>query len=96
MTNSPMTIINLQDGMFILPEHYLYFYVAGATLKTGKNGGKYIDLQLFDGVSTVNGKVWNASSNEQENLVAGTVIHITDGKVQSFQGTLQMVIQDAD
>ncbi|MCK5808174.1 HD domain-containing protein [bacterium] len=96
MTKSPMTIINLQDGIIIHPEHYLYFYVAGATVKTGKNGGKYIDLQLFDGISTINGKVWNATVSDQDSFVAGSVIHITDGKVQSFQGTLQMVVQDAD
>lgn len=96
MTNSPMTIINLQDGAFIRPENYLYFYVSNSTLKTGKNGGKYIDLQLFDGISSINGKVWNATMADQEELIAGTVIHVTDGKVQSFQGNIQMIVQEYD
>ncbi len=96
MISAPLTITQLKEGMNIYPEHRLYFYVANATVKTGKNGGKYLDIQLFDGVSTVNGKVWDLSDDINEQITTGAVILVTDGKVRSYQGNMQITINAAE
>ena len=96
MSHSPFTIISLREGMVVSPEHFFYLYVQSAAKRTGRNGGKYLDLQLFDGVSSVNGKVWNPTERLERVFETGAVVHITDAKPQWYQGNLQLVISGAD
>jgi len=70
-----------------------YFLVRRTTLKSGKNSARYLDLDLSDGVTTINGKVWEITPEIEQLVEPGSVIQVTKGRVARYQNSLQVVIE---
>lgn len=88
-------ISEMDEGDIIIPDSNCYFLVKKSSVKVGKNGQKYMDIELFDGTGTVNGKVWELDRDVEEAVQAGNVIKILNGKVTKYQNVTQIVINDA-
>lgn len=88
-------ISEMDEGDIIIPDSNCYFLVKKSSVKVGKNGQKYMDVELFDGTASVNGKVWEMDSDVEEAVQAGNVIKVLNGKVTKYQNVTQIVINDA-
>lgn len=96
MVRKRMLITEMDEGNIIIPDLNCYFLVKKSNVKIGKNGQRYMDVELFDGVGSVNGKVWELDNDVESAMQAGNVIKILNGKVTKYQSTTQIVIIDAD
>jgi 3'-5' exoribonuclease len=96
MVRKRTMISDLLEGDIIIPDSRCYFLVRRANVRLGKNGQKYIDADLFDGVAGANCKVWDVNSDVEESLKSGNIIKVLNGKVSSYQSAIQIVINDAD
>ncbi len=90
-----LLISALEEGRIIIPDNRCYFLVRRATVKTGKNNTRYLDLELTDGFSSVNGKVWELDDEIEKTAAAGNIIKVTNGRVVRYQNTVQVVIESA-
>lgn len=80
-------ICDLKEGDFIKNEIYL---CKSKLVLTGKSGKDYVSLILQDKTGTIDGKIWDFSS-EIEQYEALDFVHI-DARVTSFQDALQLNI----
>ena len=74
-------ISEMNEGEIIVPDYNCYFFIKKSLMKTGKNNQKFLNLDLTDGFSTVNGKVWNVSLENEKILEQGNIVHIIYGKI---------------
>lgn len=95
MERKRVMVSEIDEGDIIIPDSNLYFLVRKSAVKTGKNGQRYMDVDLFDGVAQVNGKVWDIVPETEEALSAGNVVQVLTGKVSKYQSNIQIVISDA-
>ncbi|HPS31006.1 MAG TPA: HD domain-containing protein [bacterium] len=95
MVRKRTLITEMDEGDIIIPDSNCYFLVKKSNVKVGKNGQRYMDVELFDGVGSVNGKVWDLDHDVEEALQSGNVIKILNGKVTKYQSVTQVVINDA-
>ncbi len=86
---------DLDEGLVIIPDSNCYFLVRRSVVKTGKNGASYMDMELSDGSKGVNGKVWSVTTELEESLSAGNVVKILNGRVNRYQSSLQIIVEDA-
>ena len=94
MATDRLMIASLDEGRIIIPDHRCFFLVRRAAVRTGKNSSRYIDLELTDGVSTVNGKVWDVTDDIERATETGSIIKVTNGRVAKYQNSLQVIIED--
>lgn len=60
-------------------------------IRTNRNGGRYLQLELDDRSGSISGRHWNSTDAESASFNAGDFLLI-DGKVQVFQGQFQLII----
>src|SRR6266481_9057821 len=77
----------LTDGLSV-EETYL---VADKQLRANRNGNLYLQLELHDRSGTISARLWNAGEHLFRTFEAGDFLHVK-GKVQLFQGALQMIL----
>jgi 3'-5' exoribonuclease len=85
--NGRRFIHHLSDGDTV-EEVYL---VADKQLRANRNGNLYLQIDLRDRTGTINTRMWNAGEHLFRSFEPGDFLLIK-GKVQLFQGSLQMII----
>jgi 3'-5' exoribonuclease len=78
---------DLADGE-VLEEVYL---VADKQLRANRNGNLYIQMDLRDRTGVINARLWNSTDAQFRAFEPGDFLLIR-GKVQQFQGTLQVIL----
>lgn len=81
----------LRDGDN-LDEVYL---VTDKQLRANRNGNPYLLLELRDRTGGISARLWNAGEQAARGFDPGDFLHAT-GKVQLFQGTLQIILSTVD
>jgi 3'-5' exoribonuclease len=71
------------------------FLVVDKQLRANRNGNFYIQLDLGDRTGTINGRMWNAGEPIFRSFETGDFL-LVKGKVQLFQGTLQLILNGFD
>lgn len=82
---------NLTDGDQV-EEVYL---VADKQLRANRNGNLYLQIDLRDRTGTISARMWNAGEHLFRSFDSSDFLFIK-GKVQLFQGTLQMILSHLD
>lgn len=77
----------MTDGQTV-DEVYL---VSDKQLRANRNGNLYLQLELHDRTGTISARMWNAGEQLFRTFEIGDFICIK-GKVQLFQGALQMIV----
>jgi 3'-5' exoribonuclease len=80
-------IDQLRDGD-ALDDVYL---VTDKQLRANRNGNLYVQMDLRDRTGGMSARMWNAGDNVFRSFDNGDFVHC-DGKVQNFQGSLQIVL----
>lgn len=78
---------HMSDGQAI-EEIYL---VADKQLRANRNGNLYLQVDLHDRTGSINARLWNAGENLFRTFEVGDFLFVK-GKVQLFQGALQMIL----
>ena len=60
-------------------------------VRTNRNGNQYLQLELCDRTGAVSARYWNSTESESRSFESGDFLHIK-GRVQSFQGQLQVIV----
>src|SRR5206468_2290253 len=81
----------LADGE-TLDEVYL---VTDKQLRANKNGNLYLQVELRDRTGTISARMWNATEHHFRGFESGDFLQVK-GKVQLFQGALQMILSHID
>ncbi len=84
-------IQQLTDGEN-LDEIYL---VSEKQLRANRNGNSFLQLELRDRTGAMSARLWNAGENLFRTFEEGDFLRIK-GKVQLFQGSLQMILNTID
>lgn len=71
------------------------FLVADKQLRANRNGNLYLQLDLRDRTGTINARMWNAGEHLFRSFDSGDFL-LVKGKVQLFQGALQMILNHLD
>jgi 3'-5' exoribonuclease len=71
------------------------FLVTDKQLRTNKNGNPYLQVELRDRSRCITARLWNAGEPLFRSFETGDFLFIK-GKVQLFQGTLQMILSHFD
>lgn len=80
-------INQLADGES-LEEIYL---LADKQLRANRNAALYLLVELRDRTGAVSGRMWNVTEQQVANVQAGDFVQVR-GKVQLYQGALQMIL----
>src|SRR2546428_4889040 len=75
-----------------LDEVYL---VTDKQLRANRNGNLYLQLELRDRSGSISARLWNAGEHLFRSFEVGDFLHVR-GKVQLFQGALQMILSQLD
>lgn len=81
----------LADGESV-EEVYL---VSDRQVRANKNGAPYLQVDLRDRTGVVNAKLWNVNEGVANQVSAGDFVRIK-GKVQTFNGALQVILSHID
>src|SRR5712692_9533831 len=84
-------VLQMTDGDAI-EEVYL---VSDKQLRANRNGNLYLQLELRDRTGCISARMWNASEHLFRTFDTGDFLQIK-GKVQLFQGALQMILSHID
>jgi 3'-5' exoribonuclease len=88
----PRTFVKeLSDGDSV-NEIYL---LADKQLRANRNADMYLLATLRDKTGVVSGLMWNVSEDRMQHISAGDMVHVK-GKVQLYQGGLQMIMTYID
>lgn len=71
------------------------FLVADKQLRANRNAALYLSLDLRDKTGLMNGRMWNVTEDSVSGVQSGGFVRIR-GKVQLFQGALQMILSHVD
>jgi 3'-5' exoribonuclease len=71
------------------------FLVTEKQLRANKKGDSYIQIELRDRTGSISARMWNAGENLFRTFDEGDFLRIR-GKVQLFQGNLQMILNQLD
>src|SRR5256885_149061 len=71
------------------------YLVIDKQLRANRNGNLYIQLELRDRTGSIGARLWNAGEPLFRSFEAGDFLHVK-GKVQHFQGALQMILSHID
>ncbi|MBV9125929.1 MAG: HD domain-containing protein [Planctomycetes bacterium] len=81
----------LADGETV-EEVYL---VSDKQLRANRNGNLYLQLELRDRTGAISARLWNAGEHLFRSFDSGDFLNVK-GKVQMFQGALQMILSHLD
>src|SRR5207249_6331191 len=84
-------IQHLSDGE-TLDEIYL---VSEKQLRANRNGNLYLQVELRDRTGAISARMWNAGEHLFRSFESGDFLQVK-GKVQLFQGALQMILSHID
>src|SRR5437588_6436751 len=71
------------------------FLVTDKQLRANRNGNLYLQLELRDRTGCISARLWNAGEQLFRSFDAGDFLRVK-GKVQLFQGALQMILNQID
>ncbi len=71
------------------------YLVTDKQLRANKNGNPYVQIELRDRSGSIVGRMWNAGDNVFRTFETGDFLFIK-GKVQLFQGSLQVILTHLD
>jgi 3'-5' exoribonuclease len=81
----------MADGE-IVEETYL---TTDKQLRANRNGNLYLQLELRDRTGSISARLWNAGEQQFRGFDAGDFVQVK-GKVQLFQGALQMILSGVE
>src|SRR5215831_14830386 len=81
----------MADGQSV-EEIYL---VGDKQLRANRNGNLYLQLDLHDRTGSINARLWNAGENLFRSFEPGDFLQVK-GKVQLFQGALQIILSHVE
>ncbi|MBM3203410.1 CMP-binding protein, partial [Candidatus Woesearchaeota archaeon] len=84
-------VTDLKDGD-VVDEVFL---VADKQLRANRNAALYLTVDLRDRTGVVNARMWNVSEESCSHIQVGSFARIK-GKVQLYQGTLQLILTHID
>lgn len=88
----PHTFVkDLSDGVNVNE----VFLLADKQLRANRNADMYLLATLRDKTGVVNGLMWNVVESKMQHISTGDMVHVK-GKVQLYQGGLQMIINFID
>jgi 3'-5' exoribonuclease len=67
------------------------FLAAEKQLRSNRQGGLYLHMELRDRTGSIGARLWNATESMSRMFEPGDYI-LTRGKVQLYQGTLQLIV----
>lgn len=67
------------------------FFVSERQLRANRNAALYLSIDLRDRTGVMNARLWNVTEEFCDPIQAGTYVRVR-GKVQVFQGALQMIL----
>lgn len=71
------------------------FMLADKQLRANRNANLYLLAMLRDKTGVISGLMWNVSEDSVQHLAIGDMVRVK-GKVQVFQGGLQMIVAQLD
>ena len=71
------------------------YLVVDKQLRANRNGNLYLQLDLRDRTGTISARMWNAGEHLFRSFETGDFVFIK-GKVQLFQGALQMILSHVE
>jgi 3'-5' exoribonuclease len=71
------------------------FLVSDKQLRANRNGNLYLQMDLRDRTGVINARMWNAGESLFRSFEVGDFV-LVRGKVQLFQGALQMILSHVD
>src|SRR5437868_7765201 len=71
------------------------FLASDKQLRANRNGNLYIQLDLHDRTGTISARLWNAGEHLFRSFDSGDFLRVK-GKVQLFQGSLQMILSHVE
>lgn len=71
------------------------YLAADKQLRSNKNGQPYVQVELRDRSAGLTGRMWNAGESIFKSFESGDFVRVK-GKVQTFQGALQMILSSLD
>jgi 3'-5' exoribonuclease len=71
------------------------YLVTDKQLRANRNGNLYLQMDLRDRTGSINARLWNAGEHLFRSFEAGDFL-LVKGKVQLFQGALQMILSHID
>ena len=84
-------VLQMTDGDSI-EEVYL---VSDKQLRANRNGNLYLQVELRDRTGAISARMWNAGEHLFRSFESGDFLQVK-GKVQLFQGALQMILSHID
>lgn len=71
------------------------YLVTDKQLRANRNGNPFLLVELRDRTGGIQGRMWNAGEQQARGFAVGDFLH-TVGKVQLFQGSLQIILTSMD
>jgi 3'-5' exoribonuclease len=71
------------------------FLVSDKQLRANRNAALYLSIDLRDRSGLINGRMWNVSEDSCSGVQSGGYVRVR-GKVQLFQGNLQLILTHCD
>jgi 3'-5' exoribonuclease len=71
------------------------FLVSDKQLRANRNAALYLSVDLRDKTGMINGRMWNVTEDSCSGVQSGGYVRAR-GKVQLFQGTLQLILTHCD
>lgn len=71
------------------------FLVSDKQLRANRNAALYLSIDLRDRSGLINGRMWNVSEDSCSGVQSGGYVRVR-GKVQLFQGSLQLILTHCD
>src|SRR5207248_4876368 len=71
------------------------YLVSDKQLRANRNGNLFLQLELRDRTGAISGRLWNAGEHLFRSFESGDFL-LVKGKVQLFQGALQMILSHID
>ncbi len=84
-------VTDLKDGEVVDD----VFLVSDKQLRANRNAALYLSVDLRDKTGMINGRMWNVSEDSCSEIQSGGFVRVR-GKVQLFQGTLQLILTHCD
>jgi 3'-5' exoribonuclease len=84
-------VTDLKDGEIVEE----IFLVADKQLRANRNAALYLTVDLRDKTGVVNGRMWNVTEEACAHIQTGGFVRVK-GKVQLYQGTLQLILTHCD
>src|SRR5947209_870754 len=71
------------------------YLITDKQLRANRNGNLYLQLELRDRTGAISARLWNAGEHLFRSFEVGDFLQVR-GKVQLFQGALQMILSQLD